>query len=138
MSSTQYDNIGTRHKSLEDSPIGEIDFLTTSRVLGNVKGLKVLDLACGIGRWSRWCVEQGAEKVVGIDISEAMIMGAKGMVGELDGELGKKLEFRVGDCSLPLGLEDEFGAFDLVLGAWYCEYLIDSTDGTEHRLRTNM
>ena len=122
MSSTQYNQIGTRHKSLEDSPIGEIDFLTTSRVLGDVKGKKVLDLACGIGRWSRYCVEHGAESVMGIDISEAMIEGAYAMRGTLEDGLREKLSFSVGDCSLPFELEEK-GRFDLVLGAWYCECL---------------
>lgn len=119
----EYDNIGTRYKSLEDSPLGAIDFATTRKALGNVKGLKVLDLACGIGRWARWCVEHGdAERVVGIDISETMVEGANEMKTNLtDERLKERLEFRVGDCSVPLSEEEGGRGFDLVLGSWYRE-----------------
>ncbi|GIZ43750.1 hypothetical protein CKM354_000696600 [Cercospora kikuchii] len=115
--STQYDQIGSRHKSLEDSPVGEVDFESTSKALGDVSGLKVLDLACGIGRWSKWLVNNGAKEVVGIDISEGMIKGAKDMQAGLPKELAQKLDFSVKDCGLPLTVEE--GGFDLVLGAWY-------------------
>ncbi|PIA92771.1 hypothetical protein CB0940_04263 [Cercospora beticola] len=121
--STQYDQIGSKHKSLEDSPVGEVDFETTSRALGDVKGLRVLDLACGIGRWSQWLVRNGAKEVVGIDISEAMIKGAKEMQAALPEGLAKKLDFCVKDCGLPLTVEE--GGFDLVLGAWYLSYAAD-------------
>lgn len=128
----EYDNIGTRYKSLEDSPLGAIDFATTRKALGNVKGLKVLDLACGIGRWARWCVEHGdAERVVGIDISKTMVEGANEMKTNLtDERLKERLEFRVGDCSVPLSEEEGGRGFDLVLGSWYRELPVLLSLGT--------
>ncbi|KAI5366009.1 putative S-adenosyl-L-methionine-dependent methyltransferase, Methyltransferase domain 25 [Septoria linicola] len=122
--STQYNQIGTKHKSLEDSPIGEVDYETTSRALGDVKGLKILDLACGIGRWSKYLVQHGAREVYGIDISDAMIKGAKDMQAGLPADQSAKLRFSTADCSLPLQLEDK-GSYDLVLGAWYLSYAPD-------------
>ncbi len=38
-----------------------------------LKGLSVLDLACGEGRVARWMVEAGASQVVGVDKFNAMI-----------------------------------------------------------------
>jgi len=45
------------------------------RLMGNVKGKKVLDLGCGEGRFARFFANAGA-KVTGIDISEGLIKAA--------------------------------------------------------------
>lgn len=42
-----------------------------------ITGKRVLDLGCGYGESCRWYLERGAEKVVGVDISEKMIVRAK-------------------------------------------------------------
>lgn len=44
---------------------------------GNVKGLEVLDLGCGIGYFSRQMARKGASKVVGIDISPNQLAHAR-------------------------------------------------------------
>lgn len=46
-------------------------------LLPELKGAAVLDLGCGYGWHCQYAVEQGAEKVVGIDISEKMLERAK-------------------------------------------------------------
>lgn len=46
------------------------------KILGDVKGKSVLDLACGQGYFSRILAEQGA-KVVGVDIADKLIAIAK-------------------------------------------------------------
>lgn len=46
------------------------------RIIGNVKGKKILDLACGQGYFARIITRKGA-KVTGIDISSSMINMAK-------------------------------------------------------------
>jgi ubiquinone/menaquinone biosynthesis C-methylase UbiE len=43
-------------------------------LLPNLSGLKVLDLGCGFGWFCRWARQQGAAAVVGIDVSEKMLM----------------------------------------------------------------
>jgi len=45
--------------------------------LGDVKGLRVLDLACGNGHYTRQIYERGAKEVAGVDVSSEMIKLAK-------------------------------------------------------------
>jgi ubiquinone/menaquinone biosynthesis C-methylase UbiE len=44
--------------------------------VGVVKGLDVLDLACGDGRFSRRLIKHGTRSVIGTDVSEEMIRRA--------------------------------------------------------------
>ena len=46
-------------------------------MMPDLKGKKVLDLGCGFGEHCRQFVDRGAEKVVGIDISEKMLEVAR-------------------------------------------------------------
>lgn len=43
-----------------------------------VKGKRVLDLACGTGRWLAWLMKGGARTGVGVDLSPAMLQAAMG------------------------------------------------------------
>ena len=43
------------------------------RLLPALVGLRVLDLGCGDGDLARWCLEQGASTVVGVDLSVRML-----------------------------------------------------------------
>lgn len=45
--------------------------------LPSLKGLRVLDLGCGGGQFARYCVEQGASEVVGVDLSHNMLEYAR-------------------------------------------------------------
>lgn len=47
------------------------------QMLPPMQGKRMLDLGCGFGWHCSYAVEQGAEQVVGIDISERMIEGAR-------------------------------------------------------------
>ena len=45
-----------------------------SKALGDITGLRVLDLACGSGRFTRWLkASKHAGEVLGVDMSEHMI-----------------------------------------------------------------
>ena len=76
-------------------------------MVGDVRGLRVLDLACGEGYWARVFAEVGAD-VVGIDFSEEMIRAAVGE--EMRAPLG--IDYRVADAA-DLEMFGE-GVFDLV------------------------
>ena len=45
-------------------------------MLPPMKGLKVVDLGCGYGWFSRWASENGANSVLGLDVSEKMLAQA--------------------------------------------------------------
>ncbi|MDP4176223.1 MAG: class I SAM-dependent methyltransferase [Bacteroidota bacterium] len=47
------------------------------KLLPNIEGKSVLDLGCGYGWHCRYAVEQGAQSVIGIDLSEKMLKEAK-------------------------------------------------------------
>jgi len=53
----------------------------TLGLIGDVRGLRVLDLACGQGLVSRALAEAGASEVVGVDSSAAMLEIAVGHGG---------------------------------------------------------
>jgi len=42
-------------------------------LLPPMSGQKVVDLGCGYGWFCRWATEQGAERVLGLDVSEKML-----------------------------------------------------------------
>ncbi len=46
-------------------------------LLPDLRGRRVLDLGCGYGWFSRWAVENGADQVLGIDLSERMLATAR-------------------------------------------------------------
>jgi SAM-dependent methyltransferase len=46
-------------------------------LLPDLRGLSVVDLGCGYGWFCRWAQEQGAGRVLGLDVSEKMLAQAK-------------------------------------------------------------
>jgi SAM-dependent methyltransferase len=77
------------------------------QVLGDVAGLRVLDLACGSGYFGGWLVRQGAA-VVGVDFSAAQLRTAQ----RCQREYGPLYPLVQGDAEhLPLAAE----SFDLVV-----------------------
>ncbi|HTD32889.1 MAG TPA: class I SAM-dependent methyltransferase, partial [Candidatus Elarobacter sp.] len=82
-------------------------------LLGDVRGLDVLDAGCAAGEHSAWLVEHGA-RVVAVDGSEAMVRLAR----ERLGEHGRVL---CGDLAQPLLLTG--ASFDVVLSSLTLHYL---------------
>lgn len=120
--STQYDGIKTSYGSMEDLPAREVEKPSVERVLGDVTGQRCLDLACGLGRWSRYLIDKGAAHVVGIDISQGMIASAQAAQRALpdDPASRTKLSFHIADLSKPFTAPE--GPFDLAFGAWFLNY----------------
>jgi SAM-dependent methyltransferase len=48
-------------------------------LLPDLRGLNVVDLGCGYGWFCRWAQEQGAARVLGLDVSEKMLAQAKAL-----------------------------------------------------------
>ncbi|OEK00596.1 hypothetical protein BFP97_03340 [Roseivirga sp. 4D4] len=86
----------------------------TLSLVGNVKGKKVLDAACGPGKYAEILMNQGAE-VTGFDLSPKMIENSKA-------RNPNRGNFFVHDLEKPLNsLSDE--TFDIVLSALAMHYI---------------
>ncbi|SRR5581483_6767400 len=83
------------------------------------RGIRVLDVGCGVGRWSRLLAARGAV-VTGVDLSPTMIEQAQ-QRAVADG-VSAHCRFRVQDVSsLDVGEQ-----FDLILGVTVLQHILDS------------
>jgi ubiquinone/menaquinone biosynthesis C-methylase UbiE len=80
----------------------------TLRMLGDIKGKKILDLGCGEGGYSRLYASKGA-MVTGVDYSENLIHEANNQ------NQNNKIEYYVRDACFLEGIEDK--NFDFVVSA---------------------
>ncbi len=81
-------------------------------------GMRVLDIGCGVGRWSRLLASRGA-LVTGVDISPTMIAQARRRA--VNQGVGARCDFEIGDITT---LEVK-GEFDLVLGVTVLQHILD-------------
>ena len=102
---SQYDSISEQYKDSKDADWRvHIETPSFMRLVGDLSGKSVLDLACGDGFYSRGLKQQGAQRVVGVDNSTAMIelaraaedvepLGVKYLVADAEGlELGERFD----------------------------------------------
>ena len=94
-----------------------------SKVVGDVSGYRVLDLAAGTGWSARMLLAQGAKQVVGLDISAEMVAKAKE-----DTKNDPRLQYEVADCKEPLSFKNEF---DMVTGAWLLPFAANKEELTQ-------
>ncbi|MER5928725.1 methyltransferase domain-containing protein [Streptomyces sp. NPDC002054] len=119
----QYDVIGARFEESKStaafSAADTYTLLTVLDQLGGVKGLDVLDLACGYGFNTRLLARAGARRTVGVDISAEMIRLARAH----DPEDTDGVEYLVADVAdLP-----PLGPFDLATAVYLFNYAADRT-----------
>ena len=70
---TQYDHVApVYHNVLENPYYPKIILPSVVKMLGDIKGKDVLDLACGDGTQTQKLQKLGAKKVVGVDISQGI------------------------------------------------------------------
>jgi ubiquinone/menaquinone biosynthesis C-methylase UbiE len=81
-------------------------------------GTRVLDVGCGVGRWSRMLAAKGAT-VTGVDLSPTMIAQAQQRAAAQG--VAERCQFRVQDLSR---LEVD-GRFDVVLGVTVLQHILD-------------
>lgn len=84
-------------------------------------GARVLDVGCGVGRWSSMLAARGAH-VTGMDLSPTMIAEAKRRAAERG--VGDRCRFLVQD----LAQLDAGEQFDLVLGVTVLQHILDMED----------
>jgi SAM-dependent methyltransferase len=56
---------------------GTAEWPSLRAMLPALRGLRILELGCGLGHFCRWAVENGATSVTGLDLSENMLAEAK-------------------------------------------------------------
>lgn len=88
------------------------------RVLGDLRGRRVVDVGCGTGRMTRFFAAAGAREVVGIDFSPSTVVAAREETAKTS-QANAPIKFAVGD--VVAGLDDiGVGSFDdaIVLGCF--------------------
>lgn len=115
----QYDAIAEPYRRSKASPVRRaIELPSFAALAGDVRGLAVLDLACGEGFYARWLKRHGAAAVTGVDVSPAMIELAE--ASERAAPLG--IRYVCADAAeLP-----ELGCFGLVTAAYLLHYAPDT------------
>ena len=115
---TSYDPIAEQYKRSKLQPWRTyIECFTLMKLIGDPRGLTVLDVGCGEGFYTRMVRERGAAHVTGIDLSHRMIELAR--TQEAQQRLG--IEYVVGDArELPATRQ-----FDLVIAAYVLNYAHD-------------
>jgi 2-polyprenyl-3-methyl-5-hydroxy-6-metoxy-1,4-benzoquinol methylase len=112
---TDYDRIATKYKRAKLQPWrAHIEQYTLLRLVGDLTGKSVIDLACGEGYYTRLLRQAGAARVVGVDLSHEMI-GLADAQEALD-PLG--IEYRVSDVKAL----DAAGEFDVAVAAYLLNY----------------
>lgn len=112
---TNYDPIAEQYKRSKQQPWRTfVESFTLMFLVGDPRGMSVLDVACGEGFYTRMIRQRGAERVVGVDLSHGMIDLARRQ--ELQHQLG--IEYVVSDARELDGTDK----FDLVMAAYLLNY----------------
>lgn len=110
-----YDLIAEQYRTSKTLPFRTaLEEHTLFRLLGDVRGLHVLDLACGEGIYARKVMARGAASVLGVDVSPEMVR--LGAAAEEAAPLGCR--YRVDDVATL----DGAGSFDVVMGVYLLNY----------------
>jgi len=96
------------------NPLQALEEFFVRRAVGNVRGLRALDLGCGTGRHALWLAGQGAV-VTALDFSEGMLEEARRKPG------GDQISFVQHDLHTWLPLDD--GLFNLAVSGLVLEHL---------------
>lgn len=110
----EYDKIAKDYSEIEELRPERPFFINYSLLgaIGDVKGKKVLDLACGNGYFSRKLLVQNPSEIVAVDISEEMIKLAKA------NPKNKGIKFVLGDVNQLKKL----GEFDIAIAGFLLHY----------------
>jgi len=107
-----YSQLARSQGGLDEAP----EWPIVRTFLPEMSGLKVLDLGCGFGAFDRWAIDQGAESVLAIDLSEKMLAEARSRTST------EHIEYIRGDLT---ELDAIPANFDLVYSALALHYAPD-------------
>jgi ubiquinone/menaquinone biosynthesis C-methylase UbiE len=85
-------------------------------MLPELEGKRIVDLGCGFGWFARWAREQGAAKVLGIDLSENMLARARAEAAD------SAIRYLHADLET---LELTEAGFDLAYASLVFQYIVD-------------
>lgn len=115
---TDYDQIAGQYRASKLQPWRAfVEKFTLLHLAGDVRGLQVIDLACGDGHYARELAAAGA-RVTGVDASAGMIELARAA----ESESSAGIEYRIGDVR---DLNDE-NRHDLAIASWLFNYARDA------------
>jgi ubiquinone/menaquinone biosynthesis C-methylase UbiE len=89
------------------------------KMMPDFRDKRVLDLGCGFGWHCRYAVEQGAQRVVGIDLSEKMLQEAR---TKMTSPLIEFMRMPVEDIDFPEN------SFDIVISSLVFHYIMSFDD----------
>ena len=107
-----YSRLPRSRHGLEGAP----EWPAIRALLPDLRDKRVVDLGCGFGWFARWAAEQGADRVVGIDLSENMIERARRETSDA------RVEYRIADLET---LELPAAAYDFVYSSLAFHYVED-------------
>lgn len=108
-------HIAEQYQQAKEQPWrSRIESYSLMKLIGELRGMRVVDAACGEGHFTRRLRQAGAAEVLGFDLSERMIELARQQ--ETRQSLG--IEYRVADARTVVPRQD----FDLVASAWLLVY----------------
>jgi SAM-dependent methyltransferase len=95
---------------------GAPEWPTLRSMLPPMSGLRVVDLGCGFGWFTRWAAEAGASAVLGLDLSANMLARAAASTDD------KRITYQRGDLD---EIELPAAAFDVAYSSLTMHYLAD-------------
>jgi len=107
-----YSKMGRSVEGLAGAP----EWPALQAMLPPMPGSKVVDLGCGYGWFSRWAQEQGAEQVLGLDVSQKMLARAKEMT------FSSAITYGIADLEQ---LDLPAATFDLAYSSLAFHYIVD-------------
>jgi SAM-dependent methyltransferase len=107
-----YSQMGRSIGGLDAAP----EWPALQSMLVPMKGLKVVDLGCGYGWFSRWASEQGADSVLGLDVSHKMLEQARNTTSAAN------IQYARADLEQ---LDLPAGSFDLAYSSLALHYIKD-------------
>jgi 2-polyprenyl-3-methyl-5-hydroxy-6-metoxy-1,4-benzoquinol methylase len=114
---TDYNRLSDLYHFSKDNPVKlHSEEYTFFKILGNVKGKSILDLACGDGYYTRKLKMSGARYVLGVDISEKMIDRAR--------EIEKNQPYDIDYAVYDVCQSSKLGQFDVVTSVYLFPYAL--------------
>ena len=107
-----YSQMGRSVEGLAGAP----EWPALQALLPPMSGVRVVDLGCGYGWFSRWAQEQGAAYVLGLDVSQKMLARATQMTS------APTITYAIADLEQ---LDLPAGAFDLAYSSLALHYIAD-------------